>query len=151
MGDPARRTVTVEIGLGELIDKITILQIKADRIQQAEKLANVHAELAQLQLVHAASVMPSEALAKLTALLKQVNEALWQIEDEIRACERAGAFGARFIALARSVYRQNDRRADLKRQINELLGSALVEEKSYAAYDQDLAAQQPERGDGAGR
>ncbi len=80
--------------------------------------------------------MPSsEKLDRLTAELKAVNEALWVIEDEIRLCERASDFGPRFVELARSVYLQNDQRSVLKRQINELLGSRIVEEKSYARYD----------------
>jgi hypothetical protein len=80
------------------------------------------------------AVRPSEALDRLSADLKAVNEALWVIEDDIRDCERAKDFGPKFIELARSVYRQNDRRAQLKRDINLLLGSAIVEEKSYAKY-----------------
>ena len=91
-------------------------------------------ELAALQTARCASVAESPALAALVAALKAVNESLWDIEDRIRDCERAGDFGAAFIALARSVYRTNDERAGLKRRINELLGSELFEEKSYAAY-----------------
>ncbi len=79
--------------------------------------------------------MPSEALAVLTAELRSVNEVLWTIEDEVRECERAGDFGARFVELARSVYKNNDHRAVLRRRINERLGSGITEEKSYAAAD----------------
>ena len=82
-----------------------------------------------------ATVPGSAELARFATELKEVNEALWQIEDEIRLCERDEDFGPRFIALARSVYRTNDRRAALKRQINELLGSQLIEEKSYASSE----------------
>ena len=116
------------------MDKITILQIKADRIDDAAKLANVRRELQALQDSSAAAVPASAELDQLVAELKTVNEALWVIEDDIRDCERTGDFGPRFIALARSVYKTNDRRAQLKRRINLLLGSSLVEEKSYRPY-----------------
>ncbi len=133
---PASRVkpITVEIAPGELIDKITILEIKSERIADAEKLRNVRVELETLVAARDQALTKSEALTRLTADLKAVNEALWQIEDEIRGCERSNDFGPRFIELARSVYRQNDRRAAVKRQINELLGSKLIEEKSYTAY-----------------
>lgn len=126
-----RTGLFVEVGGGELIDKITILQIKAERIGDAEKLANVRHELAMLEAARSGHIIPSEALSELTESLKQVNESLWEIEDAIRACEAAQDFGDRFITLARSVYKTNDRRAALKKQINELTGSAVVEEKSY--------------------
>lgn len=119
---------------GELFDKITILEIKCERITDARKLANVRAELAKLQLVCMQAAEETAALTALVAELKAVNGALWDIEDRIRECEREGDFGARFVALARSVYRTNDERAAIKRRINELLGSDLQEEKSYAAY-----------------
>lgn len=127
-------TVTIEIAPGELIDKITILEIKTERIADPAKLANVRTELDTLAASRDASLEASDTLDRLTAALKQVNEALWQIEDDIRDCERDGDFGARFVELARSVYKTNDQRAALKRQINELLGSRLVEEKSYKPY-----------------
>lgn len=123
--------ILVEIAPGELIDKITILQIKNERITDAGKLHNVRAELAVLLAARDRAVPPSPTLDALTAELRAVNEALWQTEDAVRACEQAGDFGSHFVALARSVYRDNDRRAALKRRINELLGSPLVEEKSY--------------------
>jgi len=126
--------LNVPIGPGELVDKITILEIKSERLASLEKLTNVRVELAALVAVRDAAIAASDALARLTAALKDVNEALWQIEDEIRDCERAGDFGSHFIELARAVYRSNDERAALKRQINDLLGSEIVEEKSYAAY-----------------
>ena len=124
----------VPVAPGELIDKITILQIKAERIADAAKRHNVGVELAALTAVRDGALAASPELSRLTAELKSVNEALWDIEDAIRDCERAQDFGPRFIELARSVYRQNDRRAALKRQVNELLGSQLIEEKSYASY-----------------
>ena len=126
--------LSVPIGPGELVDKITILEIKSERLASLEKLANVRVELAALVAARDAAIAASEALGQLTAALKSVNEALWRIEDEIRDCERSGDFGPRFIELARAVYRSNDERAALKRQINDLLGSEIVEEKSYAAY-----------------
>lgn len=126
--------ITVEIAPGELIDKITILEIKLARIADAAKLANVRIEHDVLAASRDAAIVPSVELDGLTGDLKAVNEALWEIEDDIRDCERAGDFGERFIELARAVYKTNDKRALLKRQINDLLGSSLVEEKSYAAY-----------------
>jgi hypothetical protein len=128
------RFVMVPIAPGELIDKITILQIKHERVRDAGKLVNIRRELAELQSVQGTAVLASPALGQLTAGLKEVNERLWDIEDDIRDCERNKDFGAKFIELARSVYFQNDRRAKLKREINELLGSEIVEEKSYQAY-----------------
>jgi len=124
----------VPIGPGELIDKITILEIKAAQLSSAEKLANVRAELTALVAARDAAIDASPDLARLTEALKSVNATLWQVEDQIRDCERAGDFGPRFVALARSVYRTNDERAALKRQINNLLEADIVEEKSYAAY-----------------
>ena len=128
------KPILVQTAPGELIDKITILQIKSERIADTVKLRNVRVELDTLTAARDAAMPATDELADLTAQLKQVNEALWDIEDAIRDCEREGDFGPRFIELARSVYRSNDQRAALKRSVNELLGSNLVEEKSYAAY-----------------
>ncbi len=127
-------TVSVEIAPGELIDKITILDIKRERIADPAKLANVRRELDVLSRARDSALPESADLDRLTADLKAVNEALWDIEDRIRGCERNGDFGPTFVELARAVYRTNDRRAHLKRAVNELLGSTLIEEKSYAAY-----------------
>jgi len=129
----SRRTrgIAVEIGVGELIDKIVILQIKNERLTDAAKLANIGKELATLQAARDRALAPSAELAALTAELRVVNEALWQVEDGVRLCERDQDFGPRFVELARSVYRHNDRRAAVKRRINELVGSELVEEKGY--------------------
>ena len=129
-----RLGVPIEVPPGELIDKITILQIKSERIADIAKLKNIRTELNALVQVREREVPASNELAHLTEQLKAVNERLWQIEDEIRVCERNRDFGPRFIDMARSVYRQNDHRAALKRQINKLLGSQLVEEKSYKPY-----------------
>ncbi len=131
---PAAQPIKVEIAPGELIDKITILQIKAERIRDEDKLKNVRTELDVLAQARDGAIAPSAQLDDLSGQLKAVNEALWEIEDSIRDCERQQDFGPKFIELARSVYRSNDRRAALKRQINELLGSSLIEEKSYADY-----------------
>lgn len=128
-------TLSVEIAAGELIDKITILEIKSERIADPAKLDNVRAELATLAAPRDAAIVSSPELTALCIRLRHINEQLWDIEDDIRACERNEDFGARFIALARAVYQSNDQRAALKRQINELLGSRLVEEKSYPGYD----------------
>ena len=127
-------TVKVDVAPGELIDKITILLIKSERMDDPHKIANVQLELDILQAIHESSIPGSPALDGLTAKLKRVNEALWEIEDDIRACEAKRDFGDTFVQLARSVYRTNDERAQLKRDINVLLGSQILEEKSYKPY-----------------
>ncbi|MEK9753902.1 MAG: DUF6165 family protein [Rhodospirillaceae bacterium] len=127
-------TVSVEIAPGELIDKITILEIKLERMSDAAKLENVRIERETLCAARDGALTASAEMDALTVALKAVNEKLWVIEDDIRDCERSKDFGPRFIELARAVYATNDERARLKRQINDLLGSRLVEEKSYAAY-----------------
>jgi tetratricopeptide (TPR) repeat protein len=126
------RPIMVEIAPGELIDKLTILEIKNARINDPDRLRNVQRELAVLSTAWRRSVPGSPALERLVGELRAVNEALWDVEDEIRICERNSDFGPRFVELARSVYHQNDRRAAIKRAINDLLHSRLVEEKSYA-------------------
>ena len=123
-----------EISAGELVDKITILEIKLDRIGDNVKRANIARELAGLTHALDMNIGGDEAVTDLRRALKTVNAELWRIEDDIRTQERAQNFGPVFVSLARSVYRENDRRADLKRQVNLLTRSALVEEKSYAAY-----------------
>lgn len=124
--------ILVEVGAGELIDKITILRIKAGRMTDAAKLANVRRELEVLDAARAASLPASTELSTLESDLEAINHALWRIEDDIRACESAGDFGPGFIELARAVYTCNDRRAAIKKEINLLTGSSLIEEKSYA-------------------
>ena len=126
--------ILVEVAPGELIDKITILEIKSERMTDAEKVANVRVELETLTAARDAAVPPDAEIDRLTAGLKAVNEALWEIEDGIRDCDRAGDFGPRFVEFARAVYRTNDRRAELKKAINLHLGSRIVEEKSYQPY-----------------
>ncbi len=124
----------VEVSAGELIDKITILEIKLDNIRDESKRANVAREYSVLTEALRGNIDADPALSDLRRRLHAVNAELWRIEDEIRARERAGDFGPGFVALARSVYRLNDRRAELKRQINTLTRSEIIEEKSYAAY-----------------
>jgi hypothetical protein len=137
-GDPMAnllvRSLSIPVAVSELIDKISILQIKSERIADPEKLCNVKRELTMLTEARDRAVAASTALNQLTNELKSINEALWDIEDQIRVHERNQDFGLRFIELARSVYHQNDRRAAVKRCINELVGSALIEEKSYESY-----------------
>ncbi len=127
-------TISIPISHGELIDKITILEIKSQRIADAAKLANVRVELDLLNATWNADAASRTDISAERAGLREVNEALWDIEDRIRLKEKAKAFGAEFIELARSVYVTNDQRAALKRAINEKLGSTLVEEKSYEDY-----------------
>jgi Flp pilus assembly protein TadD len=124
--------ISCPCSLGELIDKITILRIKGKRIREREKLANVHRELELLERLAGESGPTGSSIDLFADRLAAVNARLWDIEDAIRTCEREGDFGPRFVALARSVYGENDLRAALKRAINTLASSALVEEKSYA-------------------
>ena len=124
----------VPVSYGELLDKIAILQIKAERMADPAKVANVRRELSALERTWMAHPAAVQDIANLRADLKAVNERLWVIEDDIRDKERAQAFDEGFVRLARSVYFQNDERARLKREINTALGSTYVEEKSYADY-----------------
>jgi tetratricopeptide (TPR) repeat protein len=131
----ASRAVTAAISHGELFDKITILEIKVERIQDEEKRANVARELAALQMSRPTVPTSVEGeLARLLERLKEINCRLWQVEDDLRDCERAGCFDDRFIGLARSVYHLNDERAAGKKAVNELFQSPIIEEKSYAPY-----------------
>lgn len=119
---------------GELIDKLTILRLKSEKITDAGKLANVRHEKDVLQAIADRHLPASADLAARWEELYQINAALWVIEDDIRTCEAANEFGDTFVRLARAVYVTNDRRADVKKRINLLLGSALVEEKSYVDH-----------------
>lgn len=137
----AKKTTTVdasaictEVSLGELLDKITILQIKNEKIKDDTKLKNIHAELNTLQATFEKYIQAPLELEKLMHELREANKKLWKIEDDIREKEHEQAFDNEFIELARSVYFTNDRRCEIKRAINKLLGSRLVEEKSYADY-----------------
>ena len=129
------QNIMTEIGAGELIDKITILEIKSERITDPDKLKNVRHELAVLSATRDANLLDIDGLAELALQLKTINKALWEIEDDIRACEAQRDFGARFIELARSVYITNDKRAAVKKQINLLTGAQIIEEKSYTEFE----------------
>jgi hypothetical protein len=126
--------IKVPISPGELLDKITILRIKSQRMSDHAKLTNVRLELRALEQTWGASAYAKIDVAADVAALLAVNERLWVIEDEIRDKERAQAFDAEFIRLARAVYFENDERAAIKRRINTALGSSIVEEKSYRDY-----------------
>lgn len=126
--------ILVPISPGELIDKITILQIKSQRMTDAAKVANVRVELGMLESVWRQSAPAGSNIDAEWAALKRINEKLWVIEDDIRDKELAQAFDQQFIELARAVYVTNDERAAVKRQINTKLGSRIVEEKSYKEY-----------------
>ncbi|TVP81223.1 DUF6165 family protein [Thioalkalivibrio sp.] len=133
--------MTVPVSFGEVLDKITILEIKSERIDDPAKLQNIRRELDELNRVWNSTLPDAERVSAQRMALKAINEELWEIEDAIREQEAAGHFGERFIDLARSVYITNDKRAAVKREVNLALGSSLVEEKSYRDYT---------RGSGAG-
>ena len=126
--------IKVPISPGELLDKITILRIKSSHMHDATKLRNVRDELRTLEETWQASAYARVDIAAEIDALQAVNARLWVIEDDIRDQERAKAFGAEFIRLARAVYFENDERAAIKKRINVTLGSTIVEEKSYADY-----------------
>jgi hypothetical protein len=127
-------SLLIPVSWGELIDKITILQIKSERMTDAVKLDNVRHELDGLISVRDRQGACPDGLDGLITTLRRVNERLWDIEDAIRLCERKQDFGTGFIELARAVYQTNDQRAGLKYRINTLLGSQVIEEKSYESY-----------------
>ena len=124
----------VPVSVGEVLDKITILQIKLAHISDANKRVNIQNELNALLPLVAGDNFTTDEMQGLMAELKSVNEALWDIEDDIREKEAAKIFDAEFIKLARAVYVTNDKRAEIKKQINLATGSALIEEKSYESY-----------------
>jgi hypothetical protein len=126
--------VLVEIAIGELADKISILEIKQARLTDCQQLNNVDNELQTLRHAWSKQLKCTGILEALCDDLRAVNTALWDIEDDIRKLEASGDFGARFVTLARSVYTTNDRRAAIKREINNVSGSRLREEKSYEDY-----------------
>ena len=127
--------IHVPVSFGELIDKITILEIKSERIADEAKLVNIRHELELLEQTWADSPASATDISPARTRLKQINEQLWEIEDKIRLKEAAKAFDARFVELARAVYVTNDDRARVKLEINTALGSELVEEKSYQDYN----------------
>lgn len=126
--------IMVPVSPGEVLDKITILEIKSERMTDSQKVANVRVELGLLQKTWAAAIAEDDTIRDLHAQLKEINEALWEIEDDIRDKERAKEFDERFIELARAVYFTNDRRSDVKKKLNLHLGSQIIEEKSYQDY-----------------
>jgi len=127
-------SATIEISYGELIDRITILEIKNARIKDPAKLKNIQLELDQLSATSVANIRQSTDVEDLTQQLRDTNEQLWVIEDNIRRKEHLKEYDEEFVGYARNVYLYNDRRARIKRQLNEYLGSRIMEEKSYQDY-----------------
>ena len=132
--------ILVPISVGELMDKITILEIKSERIKSPNQLDNIARELDALRTVRLGDI-DRAMLDRLSAELKRVNAKLWEVEDSIRECDARGDFGEAFIEHARSVYRLNDERARLKKAINQASGSRLIEEKSYKSFQREESDQ----------
>jgi Family of unknown function (DUF6165) len=132
--DRTAQPILAPIAIGELIDKITILEIKAERIGDPQKAQNVRAELDLLRRIRHGAGLDTHEMSALADELRSINVALWEIEDAIRACEANRDFGPRFVELARGVYQSNDRRSAVKKRINLAFGSLIVEEKSYTSY-----------------
>lgn len=128
------KLINTPVSFGEVVDKITILEIKSERIDDPEKTVNIRRELELLEAVWLDAVRDMADVSDGRSRLKAVNEELWDIEDKIRLKEKASSFDDEFIQIARSVYFTNDRRADIKKEINLALGSELIEEKSYEDY-----------------
>ena len=129
-----KMSIKIDVSVGEIMDKLTILEIKAEKIDDDAKLANIHKERHSLLPVIDKPAYQTDEIKQLVAELKEINLKLWDIEDEIRLKEADKAFDADFIELARSVYFTNDKRAAVKKQINLATGSELIEEKSYEDY-----------------
>ncbi|PPR38727.1 MAG: hypothetical protein CFH29_00531 [Alphaproteobacteria bacterium MarineAlpha7_Bin1] len=127
-------SIKIQISPGELIDKFTILDIKLNRIKEKGKNQNIRKEHKILKRQIEKNLPKSKRLSALISKLKTINKTLWDIEDQIRVCERKQDFEKKFIKLARSVYQKNDLRSSYKREINKLLGSEIIEEKSYESY-----------------
>jgi hypothetical protein len=132
--NPSRASPLVPVSWGELFDKISILQIKAERVTASEAHDMVLRELEALLQCVPAELSESQGVTKLRGNLRRVNEELWNVEDRLRLCEARRCFDDHFVQLARSVYIANDRRAAVKRALNELLGSQLVEVKQHPKY-----------------
>jgi hypothetical protein len=137
MTAPSATSPLVPLSWGELLDKISILTIKSERVRSAEAQTNIRSELDQLNAIAAGRVSSDARLQEACRKLRVVNEKLWEIEDRIREKERAKSFDADFIALARDVYHANDDRAAIKREINLYTGSELIEEKQYSDYGRE--------------
>jgi len=125
------RSVRVEIGIAELVDRITILEIKSDHAPSVAQQSRIRRDIERLSRARARAGLASAALDRDVAALRAINRKLWRVEDEIRACERRRDFGAEFVRLARAIYKHNDRRASIKRRIDERHGSAIRDEKIY--------------------
>jgi hypothetical protein len=130
------RSIHVQIGVGELADRLTILALKQSNARTQEQRARIRHELRLLSRARDRVGLASPALDREIASLRRINGALWRIEDELRACERRRDFGPHFIRLARAVYRHNDRRAQVKRKLDDRHGSTMREEKMYGASEQ---------------
>ena len=128
------RLISIPVAPGELVDKISILEIKSERIKDPAKLENIHRELELLTGTAKEHLPEDGTLTELSTALKAVNGQIWDLEDVIRDCERRNDFGELFLKTARMIYRTNDRRAALKRKINLHLGASIIEEKSYSEY-----------------
>ena len=131
----AAMTLSAPTTPGQLLDRMTILRIKVQRVRDEAKRTSVAAELRELTEIFDRHVTGSPQLEALEGELQRVNESLWDVEDDLRLCEAHGRFDARFVELARSVYKKNDLRFDIKRRIDQLLGSSMVEEKVYQASE----------------
>ena len=127
--------ILVPVSPGEVLDKITILEIKSERMTDPEKVANVRVELELLRETWSKAVHEDDVVCRLHDALKEINEKLWEIEDDIRDKERVKEFDERFVELARAVYFTNDRRSQIKKELNLHLGSRIIEEKSYQDYN----------------
>jgi hypothetical protein len=132
--------ILIEVSPGELADRVTILRIKSQRMTQPNQLERVRRELASLAVTWAAICHECRQIEELELELERVNRSLWDIEDSVRTCEAMADFGPQFIELARAVYKNNDHRAALKRQINQILASERTEEKCYASWGNSPAA-----------
>jgi hypothetical protein len=126
--------INVPISPGELVDKITILEIKKEFIDDINKLKNINHEYDLLMQIYSKDISKTDGVDSLKSNLKNINLSLWKIEDDIRDCERDKIFNERFVQLARDVYFTNDKRSKVKLEINLLLNSTLLEEKSYKDY-----------------
>ena len=131
----AVKSVSIDIAPGDLLDRITVLEIKSDRLTAEPAARNVRIELASLRASRDRAIPATPELDRLTADLRRVNETLWDLEEDVRICEAANDFGDRFIQSARSIIHSNDRRAALKQAINRMLGSSFQEEKSFPLPD----------------
>ena len=127
-------SIKIDVSFGELLDKLTILEIKFERIDDEKKIANIKRELEVLTNTWKTSGVDVASVDTERIALKHINESLWDIEDAIRRQEAANSFGTEFVSLARNVYKTNDKRSEVKRLVNEKLGSTLIEEKSYQPY-----------------